>query len=188
MRKLRSVEHAAIRTPAEQAVAQGLLSPTDLLRLKAIARLHAWGLPADMGWADLLQEALLRLLQGSRRPPPGIPTVTFVAGIMRSIKAEQWRRLRREAPVPDGLAAIAETEGDPAPDPERCLAARQELLAIYELFAEDPAAMQILHGLGAGLTPEEIRAANAMSQTDYDTTRKRMRRNLLRKHLAWRQR
>ena len=187
MRNLRRTEAEAIRTPAEQAVAQGLLTLTDLLRLKAIARLHAWGLPPDMGWTDLLQEALLRLLQGSRRPPPGIPTVTFVAGIMRSIKAEQWRRLCREAPLPGGLAAIAETESDPAPDPERCLAARQELLAIYDLFAEDPAAMQILHGLGAGLTAEEIRAANGLSQTDYDSTRKRMRRSLLRKNLAWRQ-
>ena len=185
MRNLRLAEPAATHTPAEQAVAQGLLTQTDLLRLKAIARLHEWGLPPDMGWADLLQEALLRLLQGSRKVRAGISTVTFVAGIMRSIKAEQWRRLRREAPAP---AALAETEPDPAPDPERCLAAQQELMAIFELFAEDPAALQILHGVSAGLTPEEIRAATSMTKTDYDSTRKRMRRGLLRKHLAWRQR
>jgi len=185
MRNLRSMKQAAEATPAVQAVARGLLSPTDLLRLKAIARLHEWGLPPDMGWADLLQEALLRLLQGSRKVPAGISTVTLVAGIMRSIKAEQWRRLRREAPAP---AALAEAEADPAPDPERSLAAQQELLAIFELFAEDPVALQILHGISAGLTPEEIRSAAGLSKTDYDSTRKRMRRSLLRKHLAWRQR
>lgn len=183
MRNLRSMRHAAEATPAVRAVAEGLLTPTDLLRLKAIARLHEWGLPADMGWADLLQEALLRLLQGSRRAPPGIPTVTLVAGIMRSIRAEQWRRLQREAPVP-----LMETEIDPAPDPERSLAAQQELQAIFELFAGDPAALQILHGVTAGLDPEEIRTATGMSKTDYDSTRKRMRRCLLRKNLAWRQR
>jgi len=185
MRNLRSAEPVAIETPAEQAMAQGLLTQTDLLRLKAIARLHEWGLPADMGWADLLQEALLRLLQGSRKAPPGISTVTLVAGIMRSIKAEQWRRLRREAPAP---AALAEQAADPAPDPERCLAAQQELSAIFDLFAEDPAALQILHGVSAGLTPEEIRTAAGLSKTDYDSARKRMRRSLLRKHLAWRPR
>lgn len=184
MRSRKSVISLSVETPAEQAVAEGLVSAMDLLRLKAIARLHAWGLPADMGWADLLQEALLRLLQGSRKPPPGVATVTFVAGIMRSIKDEQWRRQRRAAPV--ALDSVAETAGDPAPDPERCLAARQELAAIYQLFADDPAALQILHGLGAGLTPEEIRARHALAKTEYDSTRKRMRRALLRKHLTWR--
>jgi DNA-directed RNA polymerase specialized sigma24 family protein len=185
VRSRKSVISMSVETPAEQAVAQGLVSAMDLLRLKAIARLHAWGLPADMGWADLLQEALLRLLQGSRKPPPGIPTVTFVAGIMRSIKDEQWRRQRRAAPVA-AIDIATEAIGDPAPDPERCLAARQELAAIYQLFADDPAALQILHGLGAGLTPEEIRTAHALSKTEYDSTRKRMRRALLRKHLTWR--
>jgi len=179
------MKRTAEATPAVQAVARGLVSHTDLLRLKAIARLHEWGLPPDMGWADLLQEALLRLLQGSRNAPPGIPTVTLVAGIMRSIKDEQWRRLRREAPAPAGLA---EAEADPAPDPERSLAAQQELQAIFELFAEDPAALEILHGVGAGLTPEEIRAATGLSKTEYDSARKRMRRRLLRRNLAWRQR
>ncbi len=183
MRNLRSMRRAAETNPAVQAVARGLLSPTDLLRLKAIARLHEWGLPPDMGWADLLQEALLRLLQGSRKVPAGIATVALVAGIMRSIKDEQWRRLRREAPT-----MLTETEIDPAPDPERILAAQQELRAIFELFAEDPAALQILHGISAGLTPEEICSAAGLSKTDYDSARKRMRRALLRKHLAWRQR
>jgi RNA polymerase sigma-70 factor (ECF subfamily) len=177
------MRQAAAATPAVRAVAEGLLTPTDLLRLKAIARLHEWGLPPDMGWADLLQEALLRLLQGSRTAAPGIPTVTLVAGIMRSIKDEQWRRQRRAATV-----ALSETEIDPAPNPERCLAAQQELQAIFDLFAGDPPALRILHGVTAGLTPEEIRAASGMSKTDYDSTRKRMRRCLLRKNLAWRQR
>ncbi len=49
MRNLRSAEAEAMRTPAEQAVAQGLLTQTDLLRLTAIARHHGWGQPADMG-------------------------------------------------------------------------------------------------------------------------------------------
>jgi DNA-directed RNA polymerase specialized sigma24 family protein len=71
------------------------LSEFDLLRLKTIARLYARGLPPDVMWEDLLQEALTRVLTGSRRPPYGVALVAFVAGIMRSLKSEHWRRASR---------------------------------------------------------------------------------------------
>jgi len=178
------VEIASVTTPVEQALARGLLSVTDLLRLKAIARLHAWALPPDMSAADLLQEAILRVLQGSRRAPPGLSMPAFLAGVMRSIRTEQRRRAQREP----GTGFAAAEAGDPAPDPERCLAARQELAAIYRLFKGDPVASLILDGLAAGLGPDEIRAANDLSKTEYDSTRKRIRRALLRAGLVWRQR
>jgi hypothetical protein len=34
----------------------------DLMRLKAVARLYARGLPPEVGWSDLLQEAFARVL------------------------------------------------------------------------------------------------------------------------------
>ena len=40
--------------PAEAALGLGLVTRMDLLRLKAIARLQAWGLPPDVDWEDLL--------------------------------------------------------------------------------------------------------------------------------------
>lgn len=42
---------------AETALALELVTEVDLLKLKAIARLHARGLPPDVSWDDLLQEA-----------------------------------------------------------------------------------------------------------------------------------
>lgn len=45
------------KTPAAQALALKLVTQSDLLRLKVIARLHARGLPPEVGWTDLLQEA-----------------------------------------------------------------------------------------------------------------------------------
>jgi DNA-directed RNA polymerase specialized sigma24 family protein len=193
-----SMADPLVNTPVERALADGLLSQTDLLRLKAIARLHAWGLPADMTWSDLLQEAVLRVLQGSRRQPAGVSVVAFLAGVMRSIKAEQWRRLRRECHGASGIepggrrSGLAREEaadpGDPAPNPEQRLALHQELAAIYRLFSEDAAALQILNGLASGLTPDEIRHASGMTKTEYDSTRKRMRRALLRAAFTWRPR
>jgi DNA-directed RNA polymerase specialized sigma24 family protein len=86
-----------ILRPTESALALELVGEMDLLRLKTIARLYARGLPPDVAWDDLLQEAITRVLVGSRRQPQGVTTVAFLAGIMRSLKAEHWRRAQRGA-------------------------------------------------------------------------------------------
>jgi len=80
------------------------LSEEDLLRLRAIARLRARSLPDGMSWSDLLHEAVLRALTGARPWPPGVPLLAFLAGVMRSLCDEQWRRHRRQdhLPAPHG--------------------------------------------------------------------------------------
>jgi DNA-directed RNA polymerase specialized sigma24 family protein len=180
----RRVERDAEDSAAEIARALAALSAVDMLRLKAIARLRARDLPDDTGWSDLLNEAVARALDGSRQCPPGVGIVVFLAGIMRSIASEHWRRRRREA----GIFEISggDDEADPAPDPERSLATLQALAALDQLFAGDLAASQILAGLAAGLSAKEIRETYGLSETDYDSTRKRMRRLLIRQGIAWR--
>jgi RNA polymerase sigma-70 factor (ECF subfamily) len=64
------------------------------------------------------------------------------------------------------------------------LSARQELTAIERLFADDPAALKIIAGLGLGLSAEQIRIATGIPKTDYDSARRRMRRTLLREGLT----
>src|ERR1700746_175329 len=68
-----------------EAVAEALaaLTPSDPVRLKRLAQLRARLLPG-LEWDELLNEALLRALDGSRRWPEGVPLVAFIAGIMRS--------------------------------------------------------------------------------------------------------
>ena len=180
--KSRRVEQEFGDAAVEKALSIGLLTETDLLRLKAIARLHARGLPGGVGWTDLLHDSIVRALQGTRRRSPGLPMVAFLAGVMRSIKSEHWRRARREAQAHAQLLERSET----APDPERSVAAAQELALIDRLFADDSAALRIIAGLGEGLSADQIREVYGMSKTDYDSTRKRMRRVLLREGLAWR--
>jgi RNA polymerase sigma-70 factor (ECF subfamily) len=161
------------------------------LRLKAIARLYARGLPPDVAWDDLLQEALTRVLVGSRRQPEGVTMVAFLAGIMRSLKAEHWRRALQGSGGHNALRIDQASEEshevelrDPAPGPERSLSARQELTAIERLFADDPVALKIIAGLSEGLSAEQIRVATEISKTDYDSARRRMRRTLLREGLT----
>jgi DNA-directed RNA polymerase specialized sigma24 family protein len=165
------------------------LSDTDLIRLKVLARLWTRGLPASVGWADVLHEAIARALDGSRRWPPGVPILAFLSGIMRSICDDQWRRARRELEVlvrGEDLADLCAAGDDmKSPSPERVVNAAQSLAAIDRLFAADPLAPKIIAGLAEGLTPTEICKLHGMSERQYDTTRKRMRRALLRCGLEW---
>jgi len=127
-------------TTAGKALAEKLVTEAELLRLKAIAHLQARGLPPEISWSDLLQEAFARILDGSRRRPPGLPMVNFVAGIMRSIRSQVWERTRREAAR---LPHVENSDAD-APDPERSLVAVQELAAIMHLSQTHAARAELI--------------------------------------------
>jgi DNA-directed RNA polymerase specialized sigma24 family protein len=156
----------------------------------AIARLHARGLPPDVSWDDLLQEAITRTLVGSRRRPQGVTMVTFLAGIMRSLRAEHWRRAyggpgsRKTLRIDHQNLSRAAELRDPASDLEPALLAREQIEAIEQLFFGDPVALGILSGLAEGRSAAQIRTALRMSKTVYDSARRRMRRALLREGLT----
>lgn len=148
--------------PARRALDAGLVTKSDLLRLKVIARLHARGLPPDIGWADLLQEAFARVLDGSRHQPEDVPVVAFLAGVMRSIKEQYWRQCRRSPRrLPKLLVefelADQQQDGplDPQPSQERRVIAAQEMEAINKLFEDDVQAKQVISSLYEGCTPGE---------------------------------
>ena len=183
-------EHQVI-APTHTALALKLVTEMDLLRLKSIARLHAQGLPPDVSWDDLLQEAITRVLTGQREKPEDVAMIAFLAGIMRSLRADHIRRARRGMKRDDPRwlgreqREAAEHEVlDPRADPERELIAADELEKIRQLFAEDPVALHIIDGLAEGLTAEQIRARHGINRTDYDSARKRMRRCLIREGLT----
>ncbi len=196
MRQLRSRDDKITGTPAEQALALDMVTQMDLLRLKSIARLRARGLPADVGWEDLLQEAFARVLAGTRRRPEGLPVVAFLAGVMRSLRAEYLRHRRpggerhdstgiEEHLDPSSEAASRRMEfRDTASDPALAVGALQEIAAIERLFAGDAVALCIIEGLGQGLDAEQIRTAAGILPVDYDSARKRIRRVLLREGLT----
>ncbi len=172
------------------AVARALeaLSAEQLVQLQALARLRARGLPSGILWSDLLHEALARALDGSRQWPTGVPLLAFLAGVMRSICDEIWRRRRREAElIAFGRDAEARCQDVPCPaaDQERVLAASEALTALYRLFAGDAVVLSILSGLANGLSAADIRTAHGISEVDYDSARRRMRRAMLRAGLSW---
>ncbi|WP_246563487.1 RNA polymerase sigma factor [Bradyrhizobium liaoningense] len=180
----------AVARAADVAAAIDALSDIDLVRLKTLARLWSRGLPGGLGWSDILHEAIARVLDGSRPWPPGVPILAFLSGVMRSICNDHWRRARSEQRLlvsrddPDQRSWPSE-EADDVPDPERVMAAAQMLANVYRLFEADPLALKIIAGMADGLPASEIRKVHAMSELDYDTTRRRMRRTLLRHQRSW---
>ncbi len=168
-------------TSADVAAALCRLSAAELVKLKALARLRAQGLPRGVGWTDLLHEAVARSLEGSRRLPPNVQIVAFLGGVMRSIASEHWRRARTEAGVLADLDdSSAFAAGDPPKDPERTALAIQALSSIHGLFARDPDVLKVLSGLADELTGEEIRQMYGLSAQAYEAARKRLRRAALR--------
>jgi DNA-directed RNA polymerase specialized sigma24 family protein len=179
------VDAAGSAAAVSRALAE--LSEVDLLRLRALARLRARGLPHGIDWSDLLHEALARALDGSRQWPHGVPFLVFLAGVMRSVCADVWRRRRREAEL-IAFGAGAEVDGAdvacPAADQERVLAACEAVAAIYRLFAGDLVALRIISGLANGQSAEDIRVLHGLSPVEYHSARRRMRRALLRAGLV----
>ncbi len=165
--------------PRDVSAALAALSEDDLLRLRELARLRARSLPGGTSWSDLLHEAVVRVLAGTRQWPPGVPLLAFLAGVMRSLCDEQWRRHRLQ----ESLCTSATADG--AHDPERVYAAAEALSSLYRLFAADAEVMKVITGLTHGMTAEAIRRQYGLTEVQYDTARRRMRRAMLRHGLAW---
>ena len=104
--------------------------------------------------------------------------VAFLAGVMRSLRADHIRRARH------GERHARFELLDPAAGPERALIAAEELARIRQLFGEDATALRIIDALAAGWTADQIRTQLGISKREYDTARKRMRRCLLREGLT----
>jgi DNA-directed RNA polymerase specialized sigma24 family protein len=178
------------RTAADAASAIDALSEIDLARLKALAQLWSRGLPGGFGWEDVLHEAIMRVLDGARIWPFGVPIVAFLSGVMRSICNDSWRRVRFEQRLLVSLddESPGGSRSDPVDDmsdPERVAVAVAGLADIFRLFARDPIALKIIDGLANGLAARDICAAYGIAAVDYDTTRRRMRRMLLRHQRTW---
>lgn len=190
---LRDMSHPMLESrgesPVERAVAAKLAGDMNLLRLKAVARVLARGLEPDIFWGDLLQEAFARVLNGSRRQPEGVPFDVFMTGVMKSLRAEYWRRRRRNPSRVAAAAAGSEDDADseapdPAPNPERAVLAQKALKEVMKLFAADREASLVIKGLADGLSAEDICNTYGLTRTEYDSARKRMRRVLLREGLG----
>src|SRR5207249_2418177 len=109
----------------------------------------------------------------------------FCRSVRNGPPAAHTQGMERFTVSAPGFVVAVEETGIGAADPERVVAAAQALADIHRLFAGDNAALKIIAGLADGLTAGEICKTYEMAEREYNTTRKRMRRRLLRCEFVW---
>jgi RNA polymerase sigma-70 factor (ECF subfamily) len=162
-----------------ETVARALaaLTASDLVRLKRLAQLRARLLPG-VEWEELLNEALLRALDGSRRWPEGVPLPAFIAGIMRSLLDARAHERRRRA---ERVLAAGEIPLAAAPDSQ--LHARQCLAAIDQFFAADSDVLALIAALARKYLGGSGGPSPRLNQRRLEAARKRLARAILRGEL-----
>lgn len=164
------------------------------LRLERFARWRMRGLGrAAQGrdWEDLVGEAIAATYEGRRRWSKGsVDFFQHLIGVIRSISSH-WRDQFNpdeaffESEVirvtPQGKTANPMVEvASPAADPEHAHAGKEEVKRIAQIASNNPLAWLILDGLSDGMTGPEIREALDVSQREYETAMKWLRRNIRR--------
>lgn len=180
-----SAQGRQARPPDEFEQAIEGLGPLDGRRLSRAADVLAIG--TSMSGEDLMQEAIMRVLDGSRPWPEGLPLLPFLRGVMRSI-ADGDRDKAKVSPV-RRPASIYGSEGTlvidrptDAPSQEEQYAEEEEWSrvrqGIEELFVDDFAAQILLEGIMDGIEGEELRALTELDPTAYASKRKLISRRL----------
>ena len=161
-----AAEPAAVTlSPAEAGAAIRALSVADKTALMKLARLYAKKTPYD--YEDLLQEAMCRVLAGTRVWPRHVAALPFLWGVVRSI-AWEWKTefIEREADA-------ADPQGE-----ERRAIASLDVDKVLTLFDDDPAAQIIVRGMMEGARGQELQDLSGLDKTDYESKRTKIRRRI----------
>lgn len=152
------------------------LSAKELVGLERFARLRSVGL-REIDWEDLLHEAIERTLSGSRKWPISVPFPVFLHETIRSLASTHLKsgyfKLSVSTEENSGEDIFADRF-----DPEAEVSARQSIRKIEALFADDPPALSILRGLSEGLSPAAVQQEAVLTQRQYATAQRRIRRTL----------
>lgn len=165
------------------------LSDAEYRRLEKQSSFMSLSVPGMSG-NDLLHEALVRLREGRRQWKRGLDLGTTVYMIMESI-ARDTRKGAKAAPI-DRFVVAAEEHGDESEEgiaqetalavavgtPEKIAGARELLVLLEQLAAGDAHEEAVVLSWALGLSAKEGARESGISETDYDSARKRMERKL----------
>lgn len=176
---------ASLLTQVEVKRSISLLTAADWLRLHKVAR--AFCRDAAFEADDLLQEAFQRALDGTRHCTRTLDIVHFLAGVMRSI-ASDWRKARKRRPEMNlvtqtgALREVVLQVRDNSPVAEEVLAVNEEAgrlqAAIFALFVDDALAQRLLEGIMDGLAGAQLRSLTGLSETEFASKRRLIRRRV----------
>jgi RNA polymerase sigma-70 factor (ECF subfamily) len=144
------------------------LTVADQTRLIKIASNHARLKRWKLELPELLQEALCRVLEGRRTWPRDLPAIPFLIRVIESVASEHKsvRFVNEDIEIEDKGAAMRGT------------LAGMDVRRIIALFDDDPIAQKILMGMMDGERGEELEKECGLSQTEYESKRKKIRRRI----------
>lgn len=175
-----------LSTSEVEAIFQGF-GPADWQRAETLASAAVQGL---VGWSprDLLHEALVGLLDGSRTCPVGVHPMVMLASVMRSIVSNARQRVAA-SPVDLGVR-VGHVDGEYAEDtrpaahgevlltPERVAEHRELLAAVEDLVKADDELQLLLMAWADGSRGDEAMQALGWDSKTHDAVRKRLTRRL----------
>jgi DNA-directed RNA polymerase specialized sigma24 family protein len=181
-------------TVAEIEAALRDLSSADLLRLGKYARWRMAGLGRQWRGTDhedLMAEAMTATLSGRRKWNKQIDFLQHLAGVMRSISSHwaEKEKTGKEQPLPTATGRHRDERQEDEhlasnnPEPDVRAVARIKVEEIESLFMDDPEVGELIDGLRAELTGPEIQELLEISEKEYWTRMRRMRRTLERHEL-----
>ena len=155
------------------------LSSADHLRLGVAAQRLCAG--TGLTGADLLNEAVCRLLTGNRSCKRTLPIVVLLYGAMRSIA---WSSRERAKADPVALGATGTDGLSDRPQPGRTIETllvdqadyEQRLAALERLFADDEEAFLVVMADADGTPTSQVREQLGLTEAAFATVRKRIRR------------
>lgn len=175
------------RVLTTQEIQDGLagLTAADLLRLERAAVTYAVGIGVEA--RDVVNEAIRRALDGTRKCPRELPLLNFLIGAMRSM-AWAARESGKEEPMIESMSSTL-GDGPVVIEPratdrnvEETLLAREDsearLKALEGLFHDDEDAQLVLMGDLEEMDAGEIRALGNWDEAAFATIRRRMRRRI----------
>ena len=183
---------AIVATRSRDEVESAILAftPDEALRLRDVSWRYAslCTLEAD----DLLQEAIVRALEGSRKCPVNISVVRFLAEAMRSIAHGESEKTENQV-VPISLLSADDQESKSLNRPDRSPSIEENVIneesaailrnSIIALFNEGTPERDMVEGIMDGWSAEELRELLNLDKTVYNSMRRLIRRRLNKAYL-----
>jgi len=176
-----------VATRSRDEIESAILAFTDddLLRLRKVSWFYASRHTIEA--EDLLQEAIARALDGSRKCPVNVGVVKFLAEAMRSIAHGESEKLENRV-VTRSLDSDTDEEGevldppDPSPSIEEAMINEEGAAILHDrilsLFEEGTPARDMVQGMMDDWSADELREVLGLDKTAYASMRRLIRRRL----------
>ncbi|WP_154073637.1 hypothetical protein [Bradyrhizobium erythrophlei] len=168
-------------SPDELRALIAAFTPLDWLRLRKAAMYFSKR--CRLEWGELQNEALVRSLEGRRKCPRNVAVTTFLGNAIRSIASEAdgtnghvhlSEKLEAQQSGPSGLTDLTK----PADPAASTMDAQKMIAEAISAFDGDEKSEMLFEGTIDGIEGQELRELLQLSQKEFDTKRRFVRRRL----------